>query len=180
VHCDYDNANQTKTSSINTRSKFHKHNLLSHWWWKFAQAQNCSNCKQLTEREWSITWGEICNPNGQDKSTSTKIPEANEEWIFHHDQSTDNLQKPKILTTAWILTGIEWSIMGWKICNPNEQDTLNEHQNCFNKRGVNFPSRFKTLTIGTSIDEGPNFPSHKADFFSDTKLFEKLAGVGRP
>jgi len=45
---------------------------------------------------------------------------------------------------------------------------------------VNFPSRFKTLTIGTSIDEGPSFPSHKADFFSDTKLFEKLADVGRP
>ena len=53
-------------------------------------------------------------------------------------------------------------------------------RNCLNKQGVNFPSRFKTLTIGTSIDEGPNFPSHKADFFSDTKLFEKLAGVGRP
>jgi len=78
--------NQTKTSSIHTRSKFHKHNLLSHWWWKFAQAQNCSNCKQLTESEWSITWGEICNPNGQDKSTSTKIPEANEEWIFHRSK----------------------------------------------------------------------------------------------
>ena len=95
MHCDYDNANQTKTSSIFTRSKFHKHNLLSHWWWKFAQAQNCSNCKQLTEREWSITGlKNLRSKWARHIWTSSKTASTNEEWIFHHDLKHWQLAQP--------------------------------------------------------------------------------------
>ena len=99
MHCDYDNANQTKTSSINTRSKFHKHNLLSHWWWKFAQAQNCSNCKQLTEREWSITWGgnmqsEWARQINEHKNSRSKrgvnFPSRSKHWQFAETQNSNN------------------------------------------------------------------------------------------
>ena len=67
------------------------------------------------------------NGNEQDNLNKHKIPETaslNQEWSFHHDEKPDNMHKPKILTTAWIKRE---SITEGKICNPNEQEKLNEH-----------------------------------------------------